>query len=54
MKTQLFSPLMLESAEENLRKEYEKKLGRLPLWWYPCAFIAFAIPIVTLTLIIFT
>jgi hypothetical protein len=56
MKThiRLFSPLMIESTEENLRDEYEKKLGRLPLWWWPCAVIAFGIPFMTLALIIFT
>ena len=41
-------------AEENVRAEYEAKLGRLPLWWWPCACLAAAIPIVTLALIIFT
>jgi len=36
------------------RAKREAKFGRLPLWWYPCAVIAFAIPFMTLALIIFT
>ena len=48
------SPMLIASAEENVRAEYEAKLGRLPLWWWPCACLAAAIPIVTLALIIFT
>lgn len=51
-KIPLFSPLLVESVEENVRAQLEAKLTRLPLWWYPCAFVCIAIPIVTLFLII--
>jgi hypothetical protein len=41
-------------AVEAARAKREAKFGRLPLWFYPCAVIAFAIPFMTLALIIFT
>lgn len=52
MKDKLFSPLLVESAEENVRTQFEARKTNLPLWWYPCAFVCFAIPICLLILII--
>ena len=54
MKINLSTQLINESIEDNVREECEKKLGRLPLWWYPLAAISFGIPLSTLALIIFT
>jgi hypothetical protein len=51
-KMPLFSPLLVESVEENVRAQLEAKLTRLPFWWYPCASVCIVIPIVTLFLII--
>lgn len=41
------------SAVESAREKREARYGRLPLWWYPCAAFAAAVPIALLGFIVF-